>query len=356
MLTVHDISPNSEAGPFPADGPLMDQLGYVLQYTESAAELFGTRPWNVSVAGDGIEVRLSCDPRLKKVDNDGRESVIAAGSAVFLLRLALRCHLMEPQLEFKPDYKQPNLLARLQIVGRATPSPEELELFSLLTGNKGEVPSSPPLDVLAPDFQYLRSAAAEEGASLRYVENEFLRTMTASMMQAGDHLHYHREQERAAFRAWLGVRSECEQGSSEFVNWFVFPKEIAEFAPPTNAEARVQPALAVLCTNHDDERNWLNTGQALGRLQLAATALGMQFAIFNQPLQVPGMRARFARETGFCNFPQVIVRVSFDATAVGDPRNAYQAIRRSASLGKQPCECGCNGDCDGSDHEDSRRH
>ncbi|HWA83651.1 MAG TPA: hypothetical protein VG820_09470, partial [Fimbriimonadaceae bacterium] len=119
---------------------------------------------------------------------------------------------------------------------------------------------------------------------------------------------------------------------------------------------RVQPALAVLCTNHDDERNWLNTGQALGRLHLAASALGMKFSIFNQPLQVPGMRARFARETGFCNFPQVIVRISFDSKGPADARASYQAIRRSASLGKQPCECGCDGDCKGSDHEDSRRY
>lgn len=352
MLTVSKIPGETIPETFPADGSLRDKLEYVARYAEYGPELFGSRPWKLAVTDSGIDVLTTPDPRLRKVDFDGRESIIAAGSAVFLLRLALRCHLLQPEIRYTRDFKQPSLLARLEIVGRANPSPVELELFSLLTGESGEAVRVPPIDVLAPDFQELVAAAREEGVRLRYVENEFLRSLTASMLQSGDKLYYQRDEERTAFRRWLGVRTECPAPSSDFIVWSVFPSEVAEFGAAAPAEAETTPAVGVICTRRDDEQSWLNTGQALGRIQLLSLALGMRINVFNQPLQAPGMRARFARETGFCNFPQVVIQIGYEPNSTAVRRGVREG---ALSHGDEDCGCGCGGDCKGDDDESSDR-
>jgi hypothetical protein len=277
------------------------------RYAFDAAELFGTRPWKLNVTDSSIEVFASVDQRLRRVDVDGRESLIAAGSAVFMLRLAMRCNHLQPEVEYTPNSRQPGLLARLRVVGRAIPSSDELELFSLLKSDKGESATEPPLSAIAPGFHPLKKAASEEGVNLRYVEGGFLRGMTANMLQPEDRLLYQRPCDRDTFREWLGIETACVETAGEFVQWKVSADEMSQ----TQSESVPLTAgdFAVLCTRRDDEMNWLRTGMALAHLQLSAIVAGILITVFNQPLQVPGMRARFARETGFCSFPQVILRV-----------------------------------------------
>jgi hypothetical protein len=250
----------------------------------------------------------------------------------------MRCHLLEPRVDYTPDFKQPTLLARLVIVGRTTPSPSELQMFSIL-GEEGKTHRTPRLNALPCESQALQSEAGEQGICLRFVENAFLRGITTSMLQTGDRMYFQRECECEDLRSWLGLRSAYSAQAGNFVTWQVSAAEAASFG---RTEIEQPPALAVLCTKHDDVRDWLDTGQALARVQLRALSLGLSLAVFNQPLQVPGMRARFARETGFCNFPQVVVRLGL--------REALTAAAQD------PCDCGCGGDCEGGDIEGSSRH
>jgi hypothetical protein len=291
------------------------QLEHLSQYAFNAAELFGTRPWKLNVTESSIEVHAAVDQRVRKVDVDGRESLIAAGSAVFMLRLALRCHHLQAEVEYTPNSRQPGLLARLRVVGRAIPSSDELELFSLLKGDKGESAKEPPLSAIAPGFHPLKRAASSEGINLRYVEGGFLRSMTAEMLQVDDRLLYQREPDRDSFREWLGISSPCTNVAAEFVAWNVTAEDLGKARAP--AQPLTAGEFAVLCTRRDDETNWLKTGMALGHIQLSALDGGAFVTVFNQPLQVPGMRARFARETGFCSFPQVVLRVANLASLSG---------------------------------------
>lgn len=301
MLKVVPLPQPESRGKDSATGVVRKQLQEFGRYAEAAAELFGSHPWKLNVTDSSIEVFAALEPRLRKIDLDGREALITAGSAVFMLRLALKCHQLLAEVEYTPSSRQPGLLARLRVVGRVIPSAEEIELFSALTGEKA------PSGEIAPGFHPLKKAASEEGITLRYVEGGLLRNMASDMLQAGDRLFYQRNSDRDVFREWLGVVGDCANSGTDLVTWHVTPDEIDQARRP------IQPLtagdFAVLCTRRDDETNWLKTGMALGHLQLAALASGILVTVFNQPLQVFGMRARFARETGFCSFPQVILRV-----------------------------------------------
>jgi hypothetical protein len=246
---------------------------------------------------------------------------------------------LEPEISYTPDYRDPSLLARIDISGKAVPTPAELRLLSTIDGGSYE-----PAQAFAAGLESLESAACEEGARFRFVENSFLREITASMLQLGDRLLYQKGEELEEFRTWLGSKGACAAELGDFVTWTVSADDLVDISSPSLNAFNAGAAMAVLCTKHDDERSWLNTGQALGRVHLVASALGMNLTVFNQPLQVPGVRARFARETGFCNFPQVVVRI---ATAASFEDANLQSQ-------KQPCDCGCDG-CEEKQNESAGR-
>ncbi len=324
------------AGRADTDTRLRDRLKNVARYAEMAPSFYGTRPWELRFGDDAIELHSVSNNPLREVDIDGRESVIAAGSALFALRLAMRCHLIDVQVLYARDFREPSLLARLTAKGSTTPRPSEVELFSILTGG----PGIPARNGLAHDFRRLLATACSEGVVMRYLENRFLLEMTASMLQVGDRLHYQSSLERDEFKSWLGIESLGPRTPSndDFFDWTVSEDDWAEIGNGQPASLVSQDALAVICTQYEDEANWLNTGQALAHIHLAALAQGMKVKLFNQPLQVPGLRPRFSRETGFCNFPQVMFRVGYDAETRLRPDMNFEGH-------KSPCGCGCGGDC-----------
>ena len=72
-----------------------------------------------------------------------------------------------------------------------------------------------------------------------------------------------------------------------------------------------RPLVAVLGTRDDDVRSWLAAGQALGRLLLTATSLGVTASPMTQPLEIPDTRARLAAELGLIGHPQMLLRLGY---------------------------------------------
>jgi hypothetical protein len=317
-----------------------DLLTAIASFAHSGPELFGRRPWRLVVVDNSIEVHTDLDTRLKQIDADSREAIIATGAAIYFIRLAMRCHELAPKVLYRPDHSSQTLLARITAEGPATPSAEDIELFSVLTGPSTASSTTSPLHAISPDLQWLAFGACEEGVKLRCIENESLRSMTASMLQPGDKLFFNTAEECDDLRIWLGLDRLSQPPSGGLVAWSLSASEVGQFREVGMEDA----STAVLCSNHENVGDWINSGQALGRVCLIGAALGMNVAVFNQPLQVPGMRARFARETGFCSFPQVILRVSYTTEWSADRQVLQRMFLRSTSGISAPCGCGCGGE------------
>lgn len=271
-------------------------LESIAHYAGLGPDLFGIKPWKLR-SDDGVfEFRIAPSPRMQRVDPEQRESHIAIGAALYLLRLALRCHGIGARCTYAPDFREPELVSRLIPEGSILPTEEEQSLFAVLAGGPVHHASAAH-DLWQPD----------DLACVRTVAQEELRELTRSMLQPGDVLPYHRASDRSEFKDWLGVRCDGEEpeDQQDLLFWSVGKHDLFDAAP--------QPAgdpLGVLCTRHDDGASWLDCGQALAKLHLRAGAAGRGLALFNQPLQVPGVRARFARETGFRCFPQAVIRLN----------------------------------------------
>jgi hypothetical protein len=73
---------------------------------------------------------------------------------------------------------------------------------------------------------------------------------------------------------------------------------------------RSSGALAVVFSEADDKRHWIEAGRSYERLALQAAALELRTAFINQPVEVPLLRSQFATFLGIGNRrPDLIVRI-----------------------------------------------
>ncbi|NKI35373.1 hypothetical protein HFP89_09355 [Wenzhouxiangella sp. XN79A] len=93
---------------------------------------------------------------------------------------------------------------------------------------------------------------------------------------------------------------------------------------------RSSSALAVLVAERDEVPSWVETGRVVQRLTLTATALDLKHAYINQPIEVPELRAEFARWLGRgAEHPLLMLRIGRAAAApysLRRPLEAYLAV------------------------------
>jgi nitroreductase len=79
------------------------------------------------------------------------------------------------------------------------------------------------------------------------------------------------------------------------------------------------PAIAVLSTEGDTALDWARAGQALQRVLLVATLLGIATTPMSQPLEIPEL-GELLTDTGTGRWAQVILRLGYAQPSVSTPR------------------------------------
>jgi hypothetical protein len=70
--------------------------------------------------------------------------------------------------------------------------------------------------------------------------------------------------------------------------------------------------VVVVTSTTDDKTAWVRTGQVYERLALQMTALNIQSALLNQPVEVADLRPQFQRALGVdASLPQLLVRFGY---------------------------------------------
>jgi hypothetical protein len=268
-------------------------------------------------------VELWADTRraLALADPQCRELVISCGASLLHLRLALEHFRFEPHIARLPDAEHPNLLARVTAGGMARESEEDL--FAAIAKrhtNRGPFDAErvPPMA----DLFRLETAAMTEGADLHLVETIAEREAIAELVAAADRLQGRDPAFRKEISAWVragrgpdgipaaaladrGIMSFLVPLALRFVNW-------GEKQAERDKEMVLgAPALAVLTTGSDACMDWLRAGEALARVLLEATILGLSASFVNQPVEVPELREEMRQRMDGNAWPQLILRLGY---------------------------------------------
>ena len=98
-------------------------------------------------------------------------------------------------------------------------------------------------------------------------------------------------------------------------------------APPPDVE---RPTVLLMGTTGDDRTAWLQSGRALARVLLQATAAGLAASPLTQALDWPSTRSRLQARLNLVGHPQMILRMGYPpelpATAISGRRPVDEVL------------------------------
>ena len=310
-----------------------EQTDQVLSAACRAPSLHNSQPWAFRIGADRIEVHKDASRALHAADPDGREARLACGAALFNLRLALAQHGVMGSVTIGSDPGS-SLVAVIER-GSAVlmPGPEVAELGRAI--GRRRTNRQPFFDAAVPvAYHHVLARAAEgERASLQVVGDPgrlaHLRQWAASahLVQSAD------AGWAAEWAKWTG-RTDTGDG---------VPKSAAGPAPsaadiwtlrdfghpgrPDRFEGKQfeqQPLIAVIATATDGPQAQIRAGQAMQRVLLTATNLGLAASFVSQLIEVGPVRDQLHNLLGGRLHPQVVLRLGFGAPVPRTPRRPVQ--------------------------------
>ena len=302
-----------------------------------APSLFNTQPWQFRLSPDRIEVHTDLGRRLIGHDPEDRELRIACGAALFNLRLALHAHGVTPVVTVEPG-DLPEALAVIRRGPVSVQSRDDAALHQAITRRRTN--RHPFLDAPMPEAyrRVLTYAAAAEGADLRTITTPAERFELQCIIAAADQRQRDNVVCRAELEAWTGYRNGHPDGVPlAAAGPRPEPWDPWAFRDMGNGFARVrsrgedfeaEPFVVVLSTRMDGPGCQVQAGQALQRVLLTATALGLTASFLSQPIEVTEQRRQLTTLLANRLHPQAILRLGFSppVTAATPRRDAAELL------------------------------
>ena len=314
-------------------------LRHALDYAVMAPSTHNSQPWRFNVAPGHIDLYADRTRSLRIADPHDRELTISCGACLFFLRTAIHHLGWEEATVLLPEPTDDDLLARVALVRQTPPEPEDEHLFAAIPVRRTVRTPFRDQEVDACLLADLQSAAAREGAVFHLIEGEGRRGAVALLVDDADRMQASDLAFRRELAQWVHPnRSVRKDGLPAAV--FGFGDTLSYAGPAAvrwldwgpmrgRHDQRLtygSPILAAVVTPADTALDWLNAGQALGRVLLQAAASGVMASFLNQPIEVADLRSSLARAIGIPSVPQLVLRLGYPLQSRGTPRRPVNQV------------------------------
>lgn len=299
-----------------SDNPDLQEL---VRMATLAANGHNTQPWRFRLEGETVAILPDFARRTAVVDPDDHHLFVSLGCAAENLVIAGAA------------------LGRGSTVGIGTGAEAQIDItLSLAQPGGQELYQAIPLrqstrsvydgqPIPAADMALLEAAAREQGVSVRFFTEAADRDAILEFVVAGNNAQMDDPAFVQELLGWLrfsparavatgdGLFGACS-GNPVLPEWIgptlfgmVFRK--ASENDKYRDQIRSSAGIAVFVGDRADPEHWIKVGRSFQRFALQATALGIRNAHVNQPVEVPSVRADFARWLGMPDArPDLVVR------------------------------------------------
>jgi len=311
-------------------GLAVDDVSGVLEAASLAPSLHNSQPWRFALHPDRIELRFDPGKQLSATDPEARELRLSCGAALLNTRLALQGLGIKPLVTLLPGRGASSALAVVRRGGRFTPTGESRSLLSAVEHRRTN--RHPFLDspVPAAHRQDLVRAAELERSWLHVMGTREEKARLRELVQKAHHEQLADRGVQRELREWTGHRAPeghgVPTGSAGFApapqdEWALrdfFPG--TSVARPSGKDYEPDPFVVVLCSFYEGALAELQAGQAMQRVLLTATGLGLSASFLSQVVEVRSARDGLRRELGGSLFPQTVLRIGFGSPVPPTPR------------------------------------
>jgi hypothetical protein len=301
------------------------------------------------LTADALELWADRRRQLATADLDGRALLVSCGGALYLAGLGLAAQGWRTVTERLPDPAEPDLLARVRVVGRRRADGRVPRAAAAAERRRTERRPFGPGVLSAGLLDGLCAAVEDRALYAHPVVRPDERLDLAVAVSWADGL----EAGDAAFRAELAQWVRPDAGAAgEGVSTTAVPR--VPPGQPRHTEVPVrdfevgspgaqelaggvdeQPAYLVLFSRDDDATTRLRSGEAYARLSVEAERLGLASSPMTQALDLPGVRSRVRALMNWPDHPQMIMRVGWPPAgdrAPPTPRRPVAAVLTVARL------------------------
>ena len=181
--------------------------------------------------------------------------------------------------------------------------------------------------ILNDSLDQVHAVPLEPGVALRFIQNPPDLDTVLDYINKGNLLQYTdqafidelinwlRFNKKDALASLDGLFSRCS-GNPEVPGWlgrmFVAGTKPQQQADTDARKLRTSPGVVVFASESDDKVSWIRTGQVYERMALKMTALNIQSAFLNQPIEVATLRSQFQSALGLgASLPQLLLRFGY---------------------------------------------
>ncbi|MFF8772302.1 Acg family FMN-binding oxidoreductase [Kitasatospora sp. NPDC015120] len=312
----------------------------------AAPSLHNSQPWRFRPTPDGGGVEVLADPErsVPLADSGGAAAHIAAGAALFNLRVAAARLGREAAVRLLPDPADPRLLAVLDLSVPAaedspTGGPFGRDLYPAIAERRSSRLPFTNRDVPEAVAAELTEAARDEGVALAVLEEAGVRRVLEVTAEAEDRIA-HDAARQAETRSWL--RPDGGTAATDGLPYAVLgPQDhdarvpMREFAgrpphhegpPQPSRRFEALPQLCTLATAGDGPADWLRTGQALERVWLLATLHGLRLTVWHQAVEWPDLRWRLRDPAEGPGHVQLVLRAGYGPPGAATPRRPVEDV------------------------------
>lgn len=287
MARVHDISREKILG--------------LLEMAILAPSTHNTQPWRFRIQGSTVHVETDSSRWLRVADPDKRELFLSVGCAIENLLVAAEHFGLGYRLRYPDRAQAPDVAVRIEIVAqKSTSSFRHPSLFEAIAARHTDRKPYRHTPLRTEDLAALQNCVVEEDLQLVVCSNPRTLNIVDEYSQLADAIQFADPAYRDEIGFWIG------QGAygtpwllSKLGQLAISQVHRGKLLEKREGEALLGASLfAAICSRRDDCTSHIKSGQALERVWLRATSLGIGIQPLSQIVEVPALRVQLGALLG----------------------------------------------------------
>jgi hypothetical protein len=300
---------------FPSAFPIQEQLKFLLQYAILAPSTKNTQPWRFSVAGNTVGLFADLTRWQPVADRGRRELYISLGCALENLLVAGEQFGFHHDVSYFPQSTNEELAAIVTFLPGGKPSIHRtciaLAAITARHTQRGLYRDEPVTEEVR---HRLLDCCGGLGVRVDLTDDPAVRSRVVELNLHADEMEFADPEFRKELGYWVG---QGVFGTPRFLSrlsgLLVSRLNLGRAIGTRNAAILSSaPLIGLISARTDDRTSQVRTGQALERLWLHATRIGVALQPMSQALEIPSLRAELARvipERGW--IPEQVFRVGY---------------------------------------------
>jgi nitroreductase len=283
---------------FPSALPIQEQLEFLLRYAILAPSTKNTQPWRFSIGADRVGIFADLTRWQPVADRGRRELYISLGCALENLIVAAEQFGFSHEVSYFPQPTNDELAAVVTLhPGGGTSVCRTGMVLGSITARHTQHGCYRDEPVAEEARRRLLHCCSDLGVRVDLTDDPSVRSRVVALNLHADEMEFSDPAFRKELGYWVG---QGVFGSPRLLSWFgrllLTHVNVGSAIGKRNAAMLASAALiGLISARTDDRTSQVRAGQALERVWLHATRLGIGLQPMSQALEIPWLRAELAR-------------------------------------------------------------